>query len=225
MRPLPKIIGAAAQQAFELKRTIRKLERELENARKQAVADRAFQSENARLRAEKETAERERDEARQNAIGWHDAVDTAGTLMELPHGGYSPSEFLEAARAKVDELTLATRDAERRLAQRDEDARRQKVERIEIPASARLDPIRVYLEDYGDGRGRLTVSCFDAAWVAYWSTMGDRTVRQFLCAVSADYIADNLGRASPLKQDRWNRDYLLRISEAVRAALAQEDTT
>jgi len=93
------------------------------------------------------------------------------------------------------------------------------VERIEITGAFNLDPVRVYIEDYEPGKGRITISCFDAAWVGYWNAMGGRTVREFLRQVDADYVAGNMMCASTLKSGQHNRRYLTRVIQAVLDAL------
>lgn len=57
-----------------------------------------------------------------------------------------------------------------------------------------LDPIRVVLEDLEPRKGRITLSCFDQAWTAYWGGMGDRTMAQFFARCSPDYLVRNLKR-------------------------------
>lgn len=91
--------------------------------------------------------------------------------------------------------------------------------RLEITEVPRLDPIRIYLEDYEPGRGRITISCYDAAWVGYWGAMGDRTVGAFFIASDAEYLADNLSCSATLSRAAHNRTYLIRVVEAVQQAL------
>lgn len=95
------------------------------------------------------------------------------------------------------------------------------VRRIEIFNLPRLDPIRVYLEDYDPGKGRITISCYDAAWVGYWGGMGGKTIAQFFTSCDAGYLAGNLGCARSLRQDKNNREYLIRVIEAVQKALRE----
>lgn len=93
--------------------------------------------------------------------------------------------------------------------------------RIELTEVPRLDPIRIYLEDYEPGRGRITISCYDAAWVGYWGAMGGRTIAQFFISCDAEYLAGNLGCAATLNRAAHNRAYLVRVVEAVQAALRE----
>jgi hypothetical protein len=57
---------------------------------------------------------------------------------------------------------------------------------------AGLDPITVFLDDMGQGRGRITISCYTKAWTAYWGAMGERTLAQFFMDASTEYLAENL---------------------------------
>jgi hypothetical protein len=93
------------------------------------------------------------------------------------------------------------------------------VTRLEITELQKLDPIRVYIEDYEPGKGRITISCYDGAWVGYWGGMGKRTLSQFFTCCDAEYLAGNLGCASTLRQNESSRKYLIRIIEAVQQAL------
>ena len=76
-----------------------------------------------------------------------------------------------------------------------------------------LDPIRVICENIEPGKGRIIITCFDAAWVGYWGAMGDRTVEQFAIDCDTGYIASNLSRSSD------DYAYLVRIANAVQEAL------
>lgn len=93
--------------------------------------------------------------------------------------------------------------------------------RIEITDAPRLDPIRVYVENYEPGKGRITISCYDAAWVGYWGAMGYCTVEQFFTECSAEYLAGNLGCASSLRRGEAEKTYLIRIIKSVQDALRE----
>lgn len=82
-----------------------------------------------------------------------------------------------------------------------------------------LDPIRVITENLAPGKGRITITCWDAAWVGYWGGTGDRTVEQFFSDCDADYLASNLGCATSLSRSNGNRAYLVRVIRAVQEAL------
>lgn len=113
----------------------------------------------------------------------------------------------------------------------DRPATRQKLMRIETtPVEAlrildapALDPITVFLQDFGPGRGRITVECYGEVWTTYWGAMGDKTIRQFVCAVGAYYLYANLiGPGGQRKMDKREQAYVWRIVGAVQEALDLE---
>lgn len=52
----------------------------------------------------------------------------------------------------------------------------------------RLDPVRVMIENYEPGKGRITITCYGKAWTGAWFAMGGDTVQQFIKRVSNDYL-------------------------------------
>jgi hypothetical protein len=50
-----------------------------------------------------------------------------------------------------------------------------------------LDPIAIYLEDYGEGRGKVVITCFSESWTYYWGSMGGALL-DFLGRCSNDYL-------------------------------------
>nr|MBE8589286.1 hypothetical protein [Xenorhabdus griffiniae] len=46
------------------------------------------------------------------------------------------------------------------------------VVKIQITDVPRHDPIHVYLEDYGNKMGRITISEYGNSWTAFWPAMG-----------------------------------------------------
>ena len=70
-----------------------------------------------------------------------------------------------------------------------------------------LDPISVYLEDFAPCKGKITVSCFDKTWHAYWGGMWDGlTVGQFFCKLNEAYIIGYFDRS--LKSRRFSAEAL-----------------
>lgn len=93
------------------------------------------------------------------------------------------------------------------------------VTKIVISDVPRLDPITVFLEDYGlrdcghekdpnykTGAGKITINCWDKSWNAFWGGMGPRTVAQFIRACDAHYILNCLSRG--LSSTRFTGDAL-----------------
>lgn len=75
-----------------------------------------------------------------------------------------------------------------------------------------LDPIAVYLEDFGPGQGKIIITCYDQSWTSYWGGMGDRTISAFVKSCDNHYLAKNLSRIpveindyDALKQDMFKK--------------------
>lgn len=88
-----------------------------------------------------------------------------------------------------------------------------------------LDPIAIYVEQFGPRSSRMTVQCFSRAWTAYWGAHGDEGLEVFVTACDADYIADGLASLGLhdrlMRQYRGSdRNYLLRIVRALQAEFA-----
>jgi len=101
-----------------------------------------------------------------------------------------------------------------------------KVEAFEITGGDRLDPVQVYWYDVGSSRGHVTITCFGAAWTAYFNGMGfDATggpvmIREFFARVDVEYLVSNL-HANPLSASKRDLTYLKRIVVAVKASLEE----
>lgn len=68
--------------------------------------------------------------------------------------------------------------------------KRTTVEKIRIEdvnASHRLDPVEVIIENYGEGAGKILISCWGESWTGYWGSMGG-TIEEFFQRVSNDYL-------------------------------------
>ncbi|WP_454869564.1 hypothetical protein [Pseudomonas putida] len=81
------------------------------------------------------------------------------------------------------------------------------VTKVVISDVPRLDPITVFLEDFGrrdcptdqdpkyqTAQGKITISCWDKSWNAYWGGMGPRTVAEFVTSCNACYVLNCLDR-------------------------------
>ncbi|WVV46866.1 hypothetical protein THH46_16355 [Pseudomonas sp. NA13] len=72
---------------------------------------------------------------------------------------------------------------------------RSTVTKLVITEAQGLDPITVFLEDLAPRKGKITVSCYDKSWHAYWGGMWEgRTLAQFFCGLDEHYI---IGYFSP----------------------------
>lgn len=94
------------------------------------------------------------------------------------------------------------------------------VESVEIYGIERLDPIDVYWEDFGEQRGRVTITCWGEAWTAYWGAMGEATIREFFLRADDDYIARRLQGAQFQKHTAGHLTYLKRIVRAIKQELS-----
>ena len=67
------------------------------------------------------------------------------------------------------------------------------VTKLLISGIPRLDPISLFLEDFGPGRGKVTISVFGDSWSAGWGAMGEEfDIRRFLVACNEDYLIRKL---------------------------------
>ena len=82
---------------------------------------------------------------------------------------------------------------------------RSTVTKLVITGAPRLDPITVFLEDFGrrdcptesnpnyqTAQGKITINCWDKSWNAYWGGMGPRTVAEFVTNCGWDYVLNCL---------------------------------
>lgn len=84
---------------------------------------------------------------------------------------------------------------------------RSTVTKLVITGAPRLDPITVFLEDFGrrdcptesnpnyqTAQGKITINCWGNSWNAYWGGMGPRTVAEFVADCGWDYVLNCLDR-------------------------------
>lgn len=107
-----------------------------------------------------------------------------------------------------------------------------KLTKLVIADAPNLDPIHVYAEDMGHGRGSLLVRCYDRAWYAYWGAMGREkdgsttTVQKFVLSCDTGYLTDNLvcgnrARITSSIQQAHDERYVGRIVDAIKRAFQQ----
>lgn len=91
-----------------------------------------------------------------------------------------------------------------------------KVDAFEITDAPALDPVRVIVQDFGKGQGRIILECYGQAWSCFWSSMGsDVTVRKFFLLCDPDYLATKMANGKLKKQEFA---YLMKVVNAVRGA-------
>lgn len=72
--------------------------------------------------------------------------------------------------------------------------KRTTVEKIRIEdlhESHRLDPVEVIVENFDEGAGKITISCYGEVWTGFWGSMGG-TVEEFFQRVSNDYLINKM---------------------------------
>ena len=75
------------------------------------------------------------------------------------------------------------------------------VDKLIITDVPNLDPVSVYLEDFGPGRGKITITCFDDAWSNFWGAMGEKyDIRSFFTKCDAHYLANKLRNGTPTQE-------------------------
>lgn len=96
------------------------------------------------------------------------------------------------------------------------------ITQLTISDAPRLDPIRVMIENYVPGQGRITITCYGRAWTAAWFGMSGASVEVFFANAGTGYIIGNLvsNMAPGLKRyQKHDDEYLTRIVVAVQEAL------
>ncbi|WP_236189349.1 hypothetical protein [Pseudomonas pharyngis] len=92
------------------------------------------------------------------------------------------------------------------------------VTKLVITGAPSLDPINVFLEDLAPKRGKITVSCYDKSWHAYWGGMWDgHTIAQFFCELSTGYVIGYFDQS--LRSRQFSGDAL--ANEAQRLVLKE----
>jgi hypothetical protein len=81
-----------------------------------------------------------------------------------------------------------------------------------------LDPIDVFLEDLGPGRGRITMQCYGDAWTAYFGAMGNSTIHVFIALASTDYLSSKFLGGNH-KRTKAHETYLMKIIDTVKTVL------
>jgi len=88
------------------------------------------------------------------------------------------------------------------------------VERVRIEKPDGLDPITVYLEDYGNGQGRAVIVCYSSAWTCYWGSMG-RPLREFIAGCDEHYVGGCMTSMSYHRVTKSEQGYANRVARAV----------
>lgn len=106
--------------------------------------------------------------------------------------------------------------------------KRSVVEKIrieDINASHGLDPVEVIIENYGDGAGKILISCYGQSWTGFWGSM-EGTIEEFFQRVSNDYLISKMSDYHPTEPDiEADQDFLfgLILKERRRNNLGKEE--
>lgn len=83
------------------------------------------------------------------------------------------------------------------------DIQRNFVEKIKISdteSTHGLDPVEIIIENYGEGRGKIIISCYVDSWTGYWGSMGG-TIEEFFQRVSNDYLIGKMSDSREAEPD------------------------
>ncbi|PHM29102.1 hypothetical protein Xbud_00543 [Xenorhabdus budapestensis] len=89
--------------------------------------------------------------------------------------------------------------------------------KIQITDVPRHDPIHVYLEDYGNKAGRITIAEYGESWTAFWSSMGC-SLSDFILKADNGYLTGYLDHSLKTKIQKYKRmdSRLNAVKEALR---------
>ena len=90
------------------------------------------------------------------------------------------------------------------------------VKKVYLTDIIALDPISVYLDDFGEGKGQITITCSGEFWTAFWGNMGDSNMTEFFLSCDNDYLSKKL---STVRLNKRNGEYLYKIIDAVKGGL------
>lgn len=68
------------------------------------------------------------------------------------------------------------------------------VKKMMLTELDRLDPISVIAENFDEGQGKITITCYGKSWTAYWGAMGEQTISEFFRTADNQYL---MGYLSP----------------------------
>lgn len=68
------------------------------------------------------------------------------------------------------------------------------IEKLTITGVERLDSIAVMAENFGEGQGKVTITCFNDCWSYYWGAMGKGTLQRFFITCDNGYLIGKLAQ-------------------------------
>ncbi|MEO9387117.1 hypothetical protein [Chromobacterium phragmitis] len=75
------------------------------------------------------------------------------------------------------------------------------IQKIAVSGIDGIDPFSIYLEDFGPGQGKITITSFDLALSRYWSHMGQQhTISSFFLKASDGYLLSKLMQGEEMSE-------------------------
>lgn len=62
------------------------------------------------------------------------------------------------------------------------------VTRLLLTELVNLDPVEVIADNIAEHKGKVTMTCYDQSWTAYWGSTGCDCVEEFFCGAGNDYL-------------------------------------
>lgn len=75
-----------------------------------------------------------------------------------------------------------------------------KISKLLITDVQALDPVTVYIENYGKGRGKMTIEVFGQSWSSFWPAMGNDSIEQFVLSSDNHYLSKNFATLCELSE-------------------------
>lgn len=73
------------------------------------------------------------------------------------------------------------------------------VTRLLLTELVNLDPVEVIADNIAEHKGKVTMTCYNQSWTAYWGSTGCDSVEEFFCSAGNDYL---IGCLSPMLTSR-----------------------
>jgi hypothetical protein len=65
------------------------------------------------------------------------------------------------------------------------------IKKVHISEIEGCDPVTLLIEDFGPGKGRITIQCWDKAWTSSWGACGEKGVLSFFLSCDKYYLLKN----------------------------------
>lgn len=78
------------------------------------------------------------------------------------------------------------------------------VTKLLITEVSGLDPVTVFIENFGNSRGKLTIEVFGQAWAHYWCSMGTNSLEEFILSADNHYLSKKSSSLNELSEDDYD---------------------